>query len=74
MKQIVIDYDEYLELEKAKGQIDSIKKELNDGAFIKKRRYDPVVGETTIKTDIVLTSGLQLVLEEIGNETSKRFN
>lgn len=71
MKQIVIDYDEYLELEKAKKQVDNIKKELKNGALVREQTHSPITLSTKIKTNIILTSGLQIVLEEIGNETSK---
>ena len=71
MKQIVVDYDEYLELEKVKKQIVNIKKELKNDALVREQTYSPATLSTKIETNIILTSGLQIVLEEIGNETSK---
>lgn len=73
-KQIIIDYDEYLKLEKAKKQVDNIQQELKSGAMVRKQIFkagayrDPMTlyEEPKFKTEFILTSGLQTILEDIG--------
>lgn len=78
MKQVVIDYSEYLELEKAKKQVDMIKKELNEGALVTEQQMndspyqDPMyLHVPKFRTKIILTAGLQTILEEIGGANAK---
>lgn len=64
-KQIIIDYDEYLKLEKAKKQVNNIKNELKNGALVITRDYNPALLDVEIKYNFTLTDGLQSVLKEI---------
>lgn len=66
MKQIIIDYDEYLMLEKAVKLVLKIEKACNDGALIIERRYEPEYGEATTKTKIIMTADLEAAIKEIG--------
>lgn len=78
-KQIIIDYDEYLKLEKAKKQVDNIQQELKSGAMVIKQTFenrtyrDPMAlcEEPKFKTEFILTSGLQTILEDIGYNNEK---
>ena len=66
-KQIIIDYDEYL------------KQELKSGAMVIKQTFenrtyrDPMAlcEEPKFKTEFILTSGLQTILEDIGYNNEK---
>lgn len=68
MKQIIIDYDEYLKLEKAKKQVESIKEELKNGALVIERRYSHLCLETKLEYCFKLTDGLQSALKEISDD------
>lgn len=77
MKQILIDYSEYLELEKAKKQVDMIKKELNEGALVVEQSDSPYQDPMYLhvpkfRTKIILTAGLQTILEEMGESLCKK--
>ena len=78
IKQILIDYQEFLQLEKSKEQLDKIKRELSEGALVVEQQiedkvyYDPMnLHVPKFKTRIILTAGLQTILEEIGGANAK---
>lgn len=68
MKQIIIDYDEYLMLEKAVKLVLKIEKACKEGALIVERRCEPEYGETSIKTKVIMTADLEDAIKEIGGQ------
>lgn len=65
-KQILIDYSEYLELEKAKKQVEKIKAACLDGALVREEMFDEQLYKMAAKTKVIVTADLQLAIEEIG--------
>ena len=65
-KQILIEYSEYLELEKAKKQVEKIKAACLDGALVREERFDEQLYKMVAKTKVIVTADLQLAIEEIG--------
>ena len=66
MKQILIDYDEYLMLERAVKLVLKIEKACKEGALIVERRYEPEYGRTKTKSKVIMTADIEAVIKEIG--------
>lgn len=65
-KQILIDYSEYLELEKAKNQVEKIKAACLDGALVREEYFDGHRLKMAVNTRVIVTADLKLAIEEIG--------
>lgn len=65
-KQILIDYSEYLELEKARQQVEIIRNECQNGALVQQESINIVQGTKKIETKIILTANMENTIIEIG--------
>lgn len=70
MKQILIDYEEYLELEKAKEQINKLAKIISGGVVVVKNDNDwcDPIKKPQFATKIKLTEELETELKIIADE------
>ena len=70
MKQIIIDYEEYLKLEKAKEQIENLARIVSGGAVVIQNKNDwcDPIAEPQFTTKIKLTEELETELKIIADE------